>query len=142
MIFKMTLELGKFLVFWFVMIVIFSCVAMLVFSHSKTFHDLQTSFVFFLQAALGSYDFSIFKVTPNDTGDQEAMENAKRISEWGVIYMVVYLFVNMILMLNMIIAILAEVFSKFTDQKVGLYQSILLEMMPSMEFDSKYGVIV
>jgi hypothetical protein len=68
--------------------------------------------------------------------DHEAMENAERLSSFGVIYMVVYLFVNMILMLNMIIAILAEVFAKFSEQKVGLYQSILLEMMPSMEFDS------
>ena len=50
--------------------------------------------------------------------------------------MIVYLFINMILMLNMVIAILAEVFGRYSEIQVGLYQSILLEMMPSMEFDS------
>jgi hypothetical protein len=45
-------------------------------------------------------------------------------------------------MLNMVIAILAEVFARFSEIQVGLYQSILLEMMPSMEFDSQYGVIL
>lgn len=33
-------------------------------------------------------------------------------------------------------------FSKYSEIEVGLYQSILLEMMPSMEFDSRYGAIV
>lgn len=48
----------------------------------------------------------------------------------------------MILMLNMVIAILAEVFTRFNEQQTGLYQTILLEMMPSMEFDHRYGVIL
>lgn len=60
-------------------------------------------------------------MVPNDPTDEEAYENATSLSNFGILYMVVYLFINMILMLNMIIAILAEVFAKFSEQKVGLY---------------------
>jgi hypothetical protein len=143
MIYQMTIELGKFLVFWFTMMVIFSCVAMLVFSHSPGFHNLWDSFIYFLSAALGSYDFSVFtvKVSDDEMNDVRA-KNAEALGEFGTIYMIFYLFVNLILMLNMVIAILAEVFTQYSEIQVGLYQSILLEMMPSMEFDSQYGAIL
>ena len=36
--------------------------------------------------------------------------------------MIFYLFVNLILMLNMVIAILAEVFTQYSEIQVGLYQ--------------------
>ena len=78
MIWQMTIELGKFLVLWFTMILIFSCVAMLIFSHSKGFHSLWESFIYFLSAALGSYDFSVFvvKVNEDDEANEERVENA------------------------------------------------------------------
>lgn len=143
MIKQMTIELGKFLVFWFTMIIIFSCIAMLVFSHSKGFHNLWDSFIYFLSAALGSYDFTVFdvKVSDDEMNDVRA-RNAEALGDFGTIYMIFYLFVNLILMLNMVIAILAEVFASYSEIQVGLYQSILLEMMPSMEFDSQYGAIL
>ena len=134
----------KFLVFWFVMILIFSCVAMLIFSHIENFHNIKDTFFYFLQAALGSYDFDTFDMSSVLDGDDDDVKinNAKRLSSFGEIYLVLYLFVNMILMLNMVIAILAEVFTRFNEQQTGLYQTILLEMMPSMEFDHRYGVIL
>jgi hypothetical protein len=72
---------------------------------------LSSSFIYFLAAALGSYDLTVFTVMPDDTTNETTMDNASSLSTFGIIYMVIYLFVNMILMLNMIIAILAEVFA-------------------------------
>lgn len=81
MIYKMTLELMKFLVFWFVMILIFSCVAMLIFSHIENFHNIKDTFFYFLQAALGSYDFDTFDMSSVLDGDDDDIKinNAKRL---------------------------------------------------------------
>jgi predicted permease len=89
---------------------------MLVFSHSKDFHDLYDSFIYFLSAALGNYDIAVFevKVTDDEIND-ERVYNALVLGKFGVFYMIVYLFVNMVLMLNMVIAILAEVFGKYSE---------------------------
>lgn len=108
MIHQMTIELGKFLVFWFTMILIFACIAMLVFSHISQFHDLWDSFIYFLSAALGNYDLTIFKISVDAGYTNDVREiNALALNEFGIIFMIIYLFVNMILMLNMVIAILA-----------------------------------
>ena len=121
MIYQMTVELGKFLVFWFIMILIFACVSMMIFSHNETFHDLWTSFLYYLSAALGGYDFSVYTVEVEAEASKVAKENAKSLEEFGILFLIVYLFVNLIIMLNMVIAILAEVFSLFNEQQVGLY---------------------
>jgi hypothetical protein len=42
------------------MILLFASVAMIIFSFSDTFNNLWDSFIYFLSAALGSYDFSVF----------------------------------------------------------------------------------
>ena len=115
MMYQMTIALLKFLVFWFVMILCFSCVALLVFTHTEDFHTMRSSFTFFLLAGLGSFDLTVFDVKPEDGADEEVIKNATALAELGVIFMIVYLFINLILMLNFVIAILSEVFSQFTD---------------------------
>jgi hypothetical protein len=115
MIYQMTVELGKFLIFWFIMIIIFASISMMIFSYSETFQSLWPSFVFYLSCALGGYDFSVFLAEPEENATQLAKDNAKSLYEFGIIFMVFYLFVNLVIMLNMVIAILAEVFSKFNE---------------------------
>lgn len=53
--------------------------------------------------------------------------------------MLIFLSVNMVLLLNLIIAILSSTYSFFEDKKIGLYYEVLVSKFSVMEFDERYG---
>jgi hypothetical protein len=53
--------------------------------------------------------------------------------------MTVFNLANMVLMLNLIIAILSSTYSQYENKKIGLYYEVLIGKMPELEFDEKYG---
>ena len=60
----------------------------------------------------------------------------------GVSYQMLFLAVNLILMLNFVIAILSDTYSKLSGLKEGLYYNQLIKIFPSLDWDSKYGSLV
>ena len=62
--------------------------------------------------------------------------------QFGVWFNVVFLMINMVLMLNFVIAIMSSTFGGFEKVQVGLYMSTLIDVFPFMEWDDKYGSII
>ena len=50
--------------------------------------------------------------------------------------------INMVLMLNFVIAIMSSTFGDFEKVQVGLYMSTLIDVFPFMEWDDKFGSLV
>lgn len=60
----------------------------------------------------------------------------------GLVYNTIFLLINMVLLLNFVIAILSATQSKFQDKQLGLYYEVIVAKFPSMEWDEKYGAAV
>lgn len=57
-------------------------------------------------------------------------------------YLTIFLFINMVIMLNFIVAILATSYSKYESNSHGYFYQMILEIIPSMEYHEQYGAIV
>ena len=66
---------------------------------------------------------------------------AERTCYSGMIFMFFLLSVNMVLILNLIIAILSSIYEFFKDKRLGLYYEVLVDKFCVMEYDDRYGSV-
>jgi hypothetical protein len=59
-IYKMLIELFKFLIIWFLVIFIFTCVSVLFFNQLDAFSDIISVLEYWFYAALGNWDNNVF----------------------------------------------------------------------------------
>ena len=124
-LYQMVFDLLKFLFIWAIVIVMFSCLTVLGFANIETFRTFPETVVYFIQAALGNYDLETFVIAPKDD-TEEQVEIAEGLSQLGIYYMLVSLLINMVLMLNFVIAILGNTYSLYADD-IGIYYITVLE---------------
>lgn len=60
----------------------------------------------------------------------------------GTGYQIIFILLNMIIMLNMVIAILTSIFNKYEKQKQALYQNMINSAFSYMDFDDSYGALL
>ena len=114
---EMIVDLAKFLVLWVVLILLFTCVSLVFFSQNDNFRNFEGVFMFFIQASIGSYSMSVFTMeseSAEELGldiDQDVFDDqAKFMTNFGQYFMIVFLLINLVLMLNFVIAILSSTF--------------------------------
>ena len=56
-------------------------------------------------------------------------------------FIIVILLVNLVLLLNLVIAILSSTYAYYEDKKLGLYYEVLVAKFPSMQYDDNYGAV-
>ena len=59
---EMIVDLGKLMVIWVLIIVMFSCVAVLLFGEIPEFQTWQHNIVFYFQTAIGSWSLSQYQL--------------------------------------------------------------------------------
>jgi len=57
----MTVDMLTFMVLWSIILVFFMCIGMLIFIDLETFQSLKSTLIFLFQAALGSFDVTLFE---------------------------------------------------------------------------------
>lgn len=60
----------------------------------------------------------------------------------GMGFLFLFLLINLVLLLNFVIALLGGTFSNYEDKQLGLYYEVIVAMFPVMEYDDRYGSIV
>jgi hypothetical protein len=60
----------------------------------------------------------------------------------GKYYQIFFLLVNLILMLNFVIAILSSTYQNFEDIQSGLYYNVLIQVFPAMGWDDDFGSLI
>jgi len=55
---------------------------------------------------------------------------------------IVVLFVNMVLIINLLIAFMSDTYARLSQVRVGLYWSSVIKEMPKYAYDKHYGVLV
>ena len=132
----MIIDLGKFLVIWSVILIMFTCVALLAFGELHDFYTFEQTLIFFLESALGNWDMDVYAGT-NDHG-----EPLELVGKLGTYYQIIFLLVNLVLMLNFVIAILSSTYGRFEDIQTGLYYNVLIQEFPVMSYDDEFGCLV
>jgi hypothetical protein len=95
------------------------------------FEGMFESILTVIDASLGNYDITIF--------DKIKDEN---MVTFGKIYMISIIIMFNILLMNLIIAILANTYSNFESGSTGLYLSKILSTRDEIEYDLNYGAFL
>ena len=61
---------------------------------------------------------------------------------FGQSFHLVSVIINMILMLNMVIAIFSETYARLAPQRRGLYYDGLIASMPAMKYEKRWGILI
>lgn len=123
-------DLTIFFAFWFVILFMFSSSGVLLFGTLDDYEDFITVSFMYFESSLGNWDLSIYCQNGNNLGFDCIL---------GKTWMTVFLSVNMVLLLNLIIAILSSTYALYEDKKKGLYYEVLVKKFATLEFDEMYG---
>ena len=123
MIYAMFLVFGQFTVLYLIELLTFSCIAALSLTDNPAFSNLFNAFRTYLSASLGEFDLHQYDEYPGFKGT------------FGMALHILVLFINMILIINLLIAIMSDTYSRLASARVGLYWSSVIQEMPKYAYD-------
>ena len=122
-------EVMRFLFIWTVVLICISSVSSLLFGTLEEYSSfIDVVFVIF-GTSLGSYDNSVFN----------ELSYGKIVGES---FITVAVLINNIVLLNFIIAILADTYSKLANDSLGIYYDGIIARIPIYEDDDRYGGLI
>lgn len=132
---NMTLDLLQFAIIWGIVLVMFTCVAALVFGQLNGFQDFFLIFIYFFESSLGTWSVRAYHGVDFTGADLDDLQSI------GEIFHSVFLLINMVLFLNFVIAIMSSTFAYYETKQLGLYYEVLISNFPAMEYDDRYGAL-
>ena len=129
MILFMAWEIIIFMVLFTIVLVIYSSVGTLLFYSVDAYQDFWTTFITLFSGTLGNFDFTVFNGNPK----------GKLL---GNVYLISFLILTAILLLNLLVAILTSVYSRFEDKKFVLYIFEIMKLRSTMNYDKRASGLV
>jgi len=81
------------------------------------------------EAALGQWDLTIY-------------ENVSIGKYFGIMFHIVFLMINLVMLLNLIIAILANIYNIYEHKSLAIYYDSIIESIPMFRYSKEYGSLV
>jgi hypothetical protein len=128
-IFEMLEDLGIFIVLWFLLLLIFSSSGFIIFNELDAYKSLYSVLIVHFESSLGNWALKIYDGLSLD-------------DRTGEVFHLISVIINMILMLNLVIAILSETYARLAPQRLGLYYDGLIASMPGYQFDRRFGILI
>ena len=122
MIQNMINDIIIFMVLFVIQLIVFATIATLLFASVGDYASLSESLKTLFSAALGTFDFNV--IGSNDKSEI-----------LGDAFLVVFIILNMILLLNLLIAILSSTYAQLEDKKLVLYINEILKLRNTLEYD-------
>ena len=129
MIWSMVRIVLRFLIVYAIGLITFGAVASLTLSQNPNFSNLFNSVRTYLMASLGNFDIMQYDSLP---GWQRY---------YGIGLHVCVLLLNMLIMVNLLIAIMSDEYSYLSKVKTGLYWASVILEMPKFTYDKHYGTL-
>eukprot|EP00347_Sterkiella_histriomuscorum_P017383 403349594 len=126
---RMIFDFLYFTVIWSVNLVFFTCMGMLLFAELPLFNYIVDTLIMLIQSSLGQWDLEMY-------------DNLSLGPYIGKSYHLMFLIVNMVLLLNLMIAILSTTFSNLHQLQLALYYDEILEAIPQYQYDKIYGSLI
>eukprot|EP00347_Sterkiella_histriomuscorum_P019940 403339718 len=118
-----------FCIIWGINLIFFTFLGMLLFSEIELFKSFQNTLIMLIQSSLGQWDLTMY----DDLSFGEI---------FGKIYHLVFLIVNLVMLLNLMIAILSTTFTNMHQLKLALYYDEIIEAIPQYKYDKVYGSLI
>jgi hypothetical protein len=129
MIQSMIFDISVFIVLYSAQMIVFASIGNLLFTDVDEYGDFYSAIKTLFLASLGSFDFDTLK------------DNSKG-SEVGDIYIIVFVVVNNVLLLNLLIAILSSTYAMLEDKKLVLYINEILKLRPTLAYNKMCSSLV
>lgn len=126
---SMLKDLATFSILWIIQLFIFACIGFLIFGELEEYNGLTDTVILLLQTSLGQWDFSIY-------------DKLEIGATFGIIFHVIVIIMNLILLLNLVIAILTETYIRFSKVKLGLYYDGVVDAISALKYDKMYGAMI
>jgi hypothetical protein len=148
MIITMSKQMAMFTIVWLFIIILFVCVGQLVFYELADFKNLTTSFTYLIQGALGAWDINVFllprKYSCEDGDITNCYYKPRPFYDQyiGLVFMLIYLILNLVIIINLVVAILATTYNEYSEFQRGLYYDTLIQELPNNLYHKHYGCMV
>ena len=123
------MDIVKFMVVYALQIMLFSCLGNILFTDIPAYRDLTYGARTLFDASLGNYSFTV-------------LEKSAKGDMVGTVFLILFLLLNHILLLNLLIAILSSTYAYYETKGVSLYISGILQMRFSSRYNPHYGALV
>lgn len=129
---KMLQDFFNFVVLYFILTIMFALVGNINFLYDvESFNSFFNAVLTVIDACLGNFDFKIF-----DNVKDPSMQ------VFGQVYIMLIVIAFNIMLLNLIIAILANTYNIFDTKSNGLYLSKILSTRDELTYDDSYGAFL
>ena len=125
-------DVGQFLVVWFFVLLAFSSVGFITFREVEGLGSMEDAMFFFFQVAFVNFDLDAFDVV---YADRPVM---KRLGKYFVL---LFLFINAVILLNVVIAMMADTYGFMTNLRIGIYNHSVIKTAPSYASNKQYGAL-
>jgi len=129
MVEKMVYDLGTFLIIWVIQLFTLSAIAVLVFGELDAYKKPVDALLIMFETAMGNWDLSIY-------------DDLHIGPIYGKIFHIFAIILNLIVLVNLVIAILADTYSFLASRSLGLYYDGVISRIPAYKFDNKYGGLI
>ena len=129
MIVKMFIIFIQFFIIYALGIVVFSSVATLTLSSNPNFANLFEAARTYIGGSLGAFDL-------NQYDDMVSWQ-----MYYGILMHLSVLFFNMILLINLLIAIMSDAYAYLSEVKTGIFWAKVITEMPKHGYDKHYGAL-
>ena len=114
---------GQFTLLWFFVLLGYSSVGFITFSEVPKLFSFKQSLIYFLQASFGSFYLEIFDAT--------YLPDRPNLNRIGIYFVLSFVFLNLIILINVVIAMMTDTYSYMTFRKLGIYSHNLIKAAPS-----------
>ena len=126
-------DVAVFIVVWYLVIMSFAMVALFVFSEVAVMETLPKAIIYFFNASMGSYDLNVFNIYESD-------ESPRILLKWfGVVFVVLFIFLNLLILINVLIAMMADTYALMSSQRKGLFNYGVIRAVPAYKLNKNYG---
>ena len=119
----------KFLFLWGIILFMMASVAALLFGELDPFKSFFDCLLKIFNTVMATYEI----------GDYDDLRIG---ADTGKLYIVLLSLINNVILLNFIVAILADTYTKFTENSLGLYYDGIISRIPIFEDDDRYGGLI
>ena len=129
-------DIAVFIVIWLITLIGFTLVSMVTFNPVAVFVSFETAFLFWINAAFGNYDLGIFDVYLLQL---VPLTLTRQVGIWFVL---LFVFLNILVLLNVVVAMMADTYALMTTQRKGLYNYNIVKSQSVLKLDKYYGGLI
>ena len=116
-------DVAQFIAIWFFVLIGFSTVGFVTFQEVPSLRKFTDSLTYFMQASFGSFDLTVF--------DDAYLPDRPDLNRIAIYFVLLYVFLNLIILINVVIAMMADTYGYMTSQKLGIYSHSVIKAAPA-----------